>query len=176
MHVMNAVAVHGPDWGFACALVVQLLIVAWRDFRRFTISNRACLLLLATVALAVLWGLFGPPVLGFGLSSVWVAALYFAVVFPLWLWGKFGGGDVKFMAVCGAIAGPSYGGPFVLVASVLCLVTVACVLLVRSWPTRLPARPEGLWHTYRTTRHLPLGVPLGLASIAIVVVRVLAPS
>jgi len=164
-------------WVAALVLAIQLLVVAWSDFHTFTIGNRICIALVATVAVAVLPGLAGHPVLGFGPANLLVGAVFFAAAFPLWLWGRIGGGDVKLLAGCGAIAGPAWWSVFLLLASLLSLIAIAALLAVRHWPVAAdaPATGQGdsLWQTYRATRHLPLGVPLGLAALAILGLRLM---
>ena len=131
-------------------LAVALVISVVTDLHRRLILNVVTLPALAVVAVCVFW-LGGLALLADAALGVLVCAAPFALMM---LRGWMGAGDVKLMAVCGAVSGAAAGWPFSL--AVLLYVAIAGGAQSAAW--MLVAKRRG--------RERPKYVPYGLAIAA----------
>lgn len=128
----------------AAALIAWALAVAIRDYRARRIDN---LVLLAAFLPAVAWLVWhGHGILGQSVRSSCIGFVVAGAVFlPGFALGKSGGGDVKFAAVCGLIAGAGGSLVMMLVAALVIGASSAATYFLGHRPAgqnrRLPAGP-----------------------------------
>lgn len=153
----------------ALAAVALLCIVIRDDFRLMIVRNRNAT---ALVILYLLWAAFG----GFaGWQGDLVAALALtSVAFVMWLLRMMGAGDVKLYFGIGLFIGYGHLSLYVILlfaASVLFLL----VIKVSAKNTRI----AGIWPKLREfseTGRAPYAVPMSLAAIPTILVRVFITS
>lgn len=135
-------------------LAVALLVSLITDLRSRLILNVVTLPALAVVAVCVFW-LGGLPLeLEAALGVLACAGPLLVMMLRGWM----GAGDVKLMAVCGAVSGAAAGWPFSL--SVLLYVAVAGGVQSALW--MLAAKLRGR----ERPRHVPYGVAIAAGTAA----------
>jgi prepilin peptidase CpaA len=146
-------------------VVAVLLRIAAIDFKTQKITNRDVLLVaLAGSGNLVVQGLqTGLWMSGLGLSAI-AAALFFVLLFPFWLMGKVGAGDVKLMAAAPLVA----GGQNLLVFAILLLVFAIFTAFAVKNPILLPAPMfrQYLQH-FERKGVVPFGVPIAAALLGV---------
>ncbi|NRG18510.1 prepilin peptidase [Rhizobiales bacterium] len=144
----------------ALAACVWLARILWSDFTTLKIRNNDILILLGILAIWLAADYAQAlPHLGMG-------AIFFLMSFPLWLAGKLGAGDVKFLAVGGLICGFQS-------ALIFALALLGCALLFAALYYWLPfvsvslvsLGPMGTrLSELIEMRKVPYGVPIAVAS------------
>ncbi|MEM7693732.1 MAG: prepilin peptidase [Pseudomonadota bacterium] len=148
----------------AALFLATLVYVSLRDVIALKISN-------TSVGVALLFALGWYGATGtFEWAALWMAALFFAIGFGLWIAGVYGGGDAKFMAVVGLMAGSSQ------VALTLTAMALACIAMLLAFAAvrTLSLAQVSLPHfalKYAAERKLPFGVPLSVAAAAALLAR-----
>lgn len=135
-------------------LAVALAVSVVTDLRSRLILNLVTLPALATVAVCIFW-LGGWSLL----AEAAIGGLVCAGPFALMLWrGWMGAGDVKLMAVCGAVSGAAAGWPFSL--AVLLSVAVAGGLQSGAW--MIAAKLRGR----ERPKYVPYGISIAAGTLA----------
>lgn len=155
--------------GLQLLLIALLGKMAYRDFTTQKLGNDDVLAVLAlslsTMACAWFAGADGWR-LGLALAA---ALLLFLLLFPFWLLGKVGAGDVKFMATAPLVTG---GGDLLLFALALLVAAALTAFVVRN-PVLLP---EGVFRHYiqflDRKRVVPFGVPISAALIVVLLFQI----
>jgi len=147
---------------FKAVAILLLGRIAWIDFSVQRISNRDVLLLLCLGLGAMQFqALQTGSWLEMGISALG-GLILFAALFPFWLLGKMGAGDVKLMSITPFL----FGGSNLAVFSILLLVFAIVTATVVKNPFLLPA---GMFRHY--VQHMdrkgvvPFGVPIAVAAI-----------
>ena len=149
LHVGQAAFVATPTSVMLCMLLIGCCSIATlSDMKRQIIPNGLCY---GTFVLAlILMGIsefqqpqpanlyLGDRSLTFTLwNGLAGAAICFAALFPLWVLGAAGAGDVKLVAVLGLMLGPINGIGVIFVACVLAGLVVACGRFIAAFQGRL---------------------------------------
>lgn len=159
-----SIAVFATGLGLAAS---ALLWAAWSDWRRFTIPNRACLLLGVAYLCAA-------PVLPnaewlMGAAAGAVVLIIGAVLFAH---NVMGGGDVKLASGIGLWAGPSLLPEFAVVASLACLAFAGLMLatpLPRLLGSGRKARGDEVG---KLSQPMPFAVPLAAGGLWVIGSRI----
>lgn len=155
------------------ALLMMLVVfpaamayAAASDLFSMTISNRLCLVLVATFAVSAAWLGLSWTAIGLHLAA---GFLVLAVSFGLFAAGWIGGGDAKLAAATALWFGFEQLLPYLQVAAIAGGVLTLIIILLRLAP--LPQMAEG-WPWARRLHSATEGVPYGiaLAAAALVVV------
>ncbi len=102
---------------YVLTLVVAALPVLWAaltDLRRFEIPNECSIMLIALYPLYLAVSPAPVDVVG----AIVTASAVFALTFGIYLFGRFGGGDVKLMTTLALWAGPAYIAEFIVITTV----------------------------------------------------------
>ncbi len=149
------------------AVVALLICIAWYDFNNLTIRNKSVLLLLG---LYLIWAaLTGFQTLA---SDLGVGILLFLLGLVMWLMRLMGAGDVKLYFGLGLFMGIKTVGLFAL------LLLAATILLLFAMIIAARAGAEkgisGRLREIRETRKAPYAVPMCMAAIPCILIRVLS--
>jgi len=141
-------------------LVLVAPLLAWgavSDLRRMRIPNAVSLVLVAVFAVAAA---VAPP--DDLLPRVAIAAAVFAAGLLAYLFGLFGGGDVKMLSALLLFVPVPTLLLFAYVFSAAMLVGIAAVLALR----RLPAARRSGWKSISGATGFPMGLSIALAGLA----------
>lgn len=148
-------------------VIGTLVRICWTDFFYLKIWNRDLTLLLGLTVtlLLVTWPGDLPLRLGLG-------AILFALSFVFWLLGKLGAGDVKLFGIVGFLISPQHA--MLLLVLIMAFVLVFVVLYRNAQNLRFVPQLAGrrVLELVETGR-IPYGVPIALATIALILPTVL---
>lgn len=148
------------------ALVIAFLIlVALTDYQKRRIPNR---LILVGVGLYAVWALVSAP--ADPVTDSLVALAMFTFGFICWLLRLLGAGDAKFLLACGLFTGYPALPAFAVALFVAGLAMVVLVMVARREEVRYALSFVRLAGLERDGK-IPFGVPLALATIAALLVR-----
>lgn len=144
------------------------LYVAYTDFMRWKVTNRAVLALLGSAVLAQVNAGFDAL-----LPDLLIAALLFGLTFPFWLARHMGAGDVKLLTVTGFVVGMDEAFPLAAL-----MLAISIVMLVAMSYGRylfiLPAAFNRRFTEILQHGKVPYGVPISLATISLLSLRLVA--
>jgi len=146
---------------FAAVTIICLLIVALEDVARMRIRNS---MVVATVLAFVGYRIAGVGALPDG--ALLVAGSLFAFSLACWALGLVGGGDAKFLPVCGLFAGVGDIAPMIFLLSAGSLVLVLVYFGLRPLARSGLAVPA-FAHRYVERGKLPFGVAMAFACAGI---------
>ncbi|KAB2883633.1 MAG: hypothetical protein F9K34_11265 [Albidovulum sp.] len=130
---------------------------AWSDLRRMRIPNAVSII---AVAVFVATAVVAPPEdLGLRVAA---AAAVFALGFVTYLFGLFGGGDVKMLSALVLFVPVPTLALFAYVFSAAMLAGMAAILLLR----RLPAAQRLGWKSISGSTGFPMGLSIAMAGLA----------
>jgi prepilin peptidase CpaA len=150
------------------AMILAYFYAACVDFSRWRITNLAAFALLACSIAAYANNGFDDL-----LPGLLAGTLLFGVAFPFWLARQTGAGDVKLLAVTGFVIGMDH----VLLLAVLILVFFILMLLAMSYARHvafIPAAVRKRLADIRRRGRVPYGVPISLAAISVLSIRLIA--
>jgi len=142
---------------FPLALMLPVLaFAAYTDLTRMKIPNMLSLIGVALFAVSI-------PFLPFEETGLRIlcAAIVFAVMFLLFAFGLFGGGDVKLMAVLMLFIPSSSLFEFSYIFSASMLIGIVLISLLQAYPAMVPSH----WRSIQRKGHFPMGISIALAGM-----------
>lgn len=147
-----------------------LLAAATTDMKSLTIPNRIS----AAIILLYPAHVLSSPVALDWAADLAVGAGFLGVGFGLFVWGRFGAGDVKLAAGAALWSGIAYGAHFLFVMGVVGGL-IAATMLVRQFLNK-PVTAEGadiVRTTPRRRQPMPYGVAIAAGGIYVALIKIL---